>query len=147
MIKIIISEIDGVITSGRSMIDNIGITLFKDFYIGDFEAINKLKTDVQFVFLSSDNNVNYNMCARKCIPFFWAQKSKRDILLDILRKYNYTLDETIYIGSLISDVPCMNLVPNSFCTNPLLGFKGFKAAPGAGVLTELYLNRKEYLCL
>ena len=58
MIKLIVSEIDGVITSGVSQIDNVGITLFKDFYLGDFEAINKLKSTFQFVFLSADNNVN-----------------------------------------------------------------------------------------
>ncbi len=146
MTKIIISEIDGVITSGCSRIDNIGITLFKDFYIGDFEAINKLKSDYQFVFLSADNNVNYNLCTRKYIPFYWAPKNKRDILLEILRKYNYTADDAVYIGSFISDIPCMRMIPNSFCTNKDLGFKQFKTTSGRGILTELYLNRKEYLC-
>ena len=147
MTKIIVSEIDGVITPGRSCIDNIGITLFKDFYIGDFEAINKLKSEYTFVFLSSDNNVNYNICARRCIPFYWASKNKREILLDVLRKYNYTAEDVTYIGSTISDIPCMQMIPNSFCTNKDLGFKKFKTTSGNGILTELYLNRKEYLCL
>ena len=147
MIKMIVSEIDGVITSGISQIDNVGLTLFKDFYLGDFEAINKLKSDYQFVFLSSDNNVNYNLCSRKHIPFYWAPKNKRDTLLEVLRYYNYSAEETLYIGSFISDITCMNMIPLSFCTNPILGFKNFKAAPGKGILTELYLKQKEYLCL
>jgi 3-deoxy-D-manno-octulosonate 8-phosphate phosphatase KdsC-like HAD superfamily phosphatase len=147
MIKLIVSEIDGVLTSGVSQIDNVGITLFKDFYLGDFEAINKLKNSLRFVFLSSDNNVNYNICSRKCIPFYWAPKDKRTTLLEILRHYNYSAEETFYIGSSISDIPCMNMIPLSFCTNPLLGFSTFKTQAGKGVLTELYLNLQEYLCL
>ena len=147
MIKLIVSEIDGVITSGVSQIDNVGITLFKDFYLGDFEAINKLKSNFQFVFLSADNNVSYNICARKHIPFYWAPKDKRTTLLEILRHYNYSAEETFYIGSFISDVPCMRMIPSSFCTNPLLGFNTFKTTAGKGILTELYLNQQEYLCL
>lgn len=147
MIKLIVSEIDGVITSGISQIDNVGITLFKDFYLGDFEAINKLKSSFQFVFLSADNNVNYNLCARKHIPFYWAPKDKRATLLEILRHYNYSAEETLYIGSFISDISCMRMIPLSFCTNVLLGFNTFKTSAGKGVLTELYLNQQEYVCL
>jgi len=141
-IKIVVSEIDGVITDGVQPIDELGNTVFKNFYTPDFEAINKIKVICPFVFLSNDNSVSYNLCKKKNIPFFWAQKSKRTILLDILRKYSVTLDDVVYIGSKLSDLECMNMVPISFCTNDFIStnFKSFMTLPGEGILTELYLN-------
>jgi len=139
-IKLIVSEIDGVLTSGADPIDELGNTVFKNFYTADFEAINKLKEQRVFVFLASDNTINYNLCRRKNIPFYWAKTDKISILSSILMRYNVTAEETVYIGSKLSDVPCMRMVPTSFCTNPLLGFSYFEAAPGQGIITELYLK-------
>ena len=140
-IKIVISEVDGVITNGVQPIDELGNTSFKNFYTPDFEAINKIKSVCPFVFLSSDNTVSYNLCKKKNIPFFWVQKNKRTILLDILRKYSVTLEEVVYIGSKLSDVECMNMVPNSFSTNINLrgDYNYLLSGAGNGVLTELYL--------
>lgn len=141
-IKLVVSEIDGVITDGRQPIDELGNTSFKNFFTADFEAINKIKTKCPFVFISSDNSVSYNLCRNKNIPFYWAPKDKRQVLLEILRRYNITADNTLYIGSKLSDIPCMQLIPNSFCTNAYVnfGFTPLMSAPGAGILTEIYMN-------
>jgi 3-deoxy-D-manno-octulosonate 8-phosphate phosphatase KdsC-like HAD superfamily phosphatase len=139
-IKLVVSEIDGVLTSGKSYIDELGNVLFKDIYTADFEAINKLKTFCTFVFLSSDNHINYNLSARKNIPFYWAKSNKLITLTSILRHYSVTSDETLYIGSKVSDIPCMQMIPNSFCTNMVLGFPVLNSNPGEGVLTELYVK-------
>ncbi len=140
-IKLVVSEVDGVITNGVQPIDELGNTAFKNFYTPDFEAINKIKSICPFVFLSSDNIISYNLCKKKNIPFFWAQKNKRMLLLDILRKYNVTLDEVVYIGGKLSDIECMTMVPNSFSANiNLVGeYKHLLCGAGNGVLTELYL--------
>ncbi len=139
-IKLVVSEIDGIITSGQQPIDELGNTPFKNFYTGDFEAINKIKAICPFVFLSSDNKVSYNLCRNKNIPFYWARKDKRSVLLEVMRRYNVTADDTMYIGSKLSDIPCMNMVPNSLCTSDNLGFNFLLQEPGKGVLTELYLD-------
>jgi len=140
-IKLVVSEVDGVITDGLQPVDELGNTSFKNFYGPDFEAINKIKSVCPFVFISSDNVVSYNLCKKKNIPFFWAQKNKCTTLLEILRKYGVTLDDVMYIGSKISDIECMNMVPNSFTTNYLLtNYKICDMMPGSGILTELYLK-------
>ena len=116
-IKLIVSEIDGVITDGTRAEDEMGHVLYKVYQSKDFSAINELKKNFKFVCLSDDNHINYNMCKRKNIPFFWArnEKEKYDKLVGILRRYSCTPDETIYIGSKISDVKCCGMIPKSFC--------------------------------
>lgn len=139
-IKLIVSEIDGVITDGIQPVDELGNTIFKNIYTPDLEAINKLKAMCPFVFLSSDNSVSYNFCRKKNIPFYWAKNNKRSTLLEILRKYNVTAEEVLYIGSKLSDVECMKMIPISFSTNQSFDFKLFDTQPGKGILTELYMK-------
>ena len=145
-IKLIVSEIDGVITDGTVPIDELGNIPYKNFNLEDFEAINELKKSCRFVFISSDNQISYHLCRRKKIPFYWSHpKPKRDILLDVMRHYNVTADQTIYVGSKLSDIECMNMIPFSFCPNnsnsKLLSIGNtLNADSGKGILVELYFK-------
>ena len=144
-IKLIVSEIDGVLTDGTYAEDEIGNTLYKVFNQKDFSAINDLKKYYKLAFLCDDNKINYNMCQRKNIPFYWGrgEKGKYTILSDILRRYGATPDETIYIGSKISDRKCMRLIPYSMCPDDAgeylrsIAWAPFIAAGGKGIFTEL----------
>ena len=44
-IKVIVSEIDGIVTEHLSGIGEMGITMFKQYYIKDFDAINQIKSN------------------------------------------------------------------------------------------------------
>jgi 3-deoxy-D-manno-octulosonate 8-phosphate phosphatase KdsC-like HAD superfamily phosphatase len=57
------------------------------------------------------------MCQRKNLPFYWGkgEKGKHTMLLEILRRYSVTPDETLYIGAKISDRKCMQTIPHSMC--------------------------------
>lgn len=114
-IKIVISEIDGVITEGLSGIGEIGVTLFKQFYMKDFEAINQLKKGKVFVFLSADAEINSSLCKRRNIPFYYALNNKKETYANILRRYSLTADNVLYIGSSYSDVECMRMSGFSMC--------------------------------
>lgn len=114
-IKIIVSEVDGVITDHILCIDELGNVPFKAYYMKDFEVINELKKTFTFVFLSSDNSVSYHLCRRKNIPFYYAPKDKKTTLVKIMKRYNVTPEEVIYIGSSFSDLKCIQLVPFSLC--------------------------------
>jgi 3-deoxy-D-manno-octulosonate 8-phosphate phosphatase KdsC-like HAD superfamily phosphatase len=50
-IKVIVSEVDGIVTEHLSAIDPMGYVVFKQYYMKDFEAINELKKNFIFVFL------------------------------------------------------------------------------------------------
>lgn len=114
-IKIIISEVDGVITEGLSGIGEMNITMFKQFHMSDFEAINLIKKDRTFVFLSADASINSSLCKTKNIPFFHAAKSKRDVYGNVLRRYSFTPDNVLYIGSTYSDLESMRISAFSIC--------------------------------
>jgi YrbI family 3-deoxy-D-manno-octulosonate 8-phosphate phosphatase len=157
-IKLIISEVDGVITDGLSAIDNMNNTLFKMFYTRDFEALNLLKKHFIFVFLSSDNNVSYNIMRTRNIPFYWArgdksETTKKAILSNIMHKYGVTPEEVLFVGSTFSDVECFNMIPLSVCPKDsvasikrivslrkdLYGRSGIlNVEGGKGVISELY---------
>lgn len=116
-IKLIISEVDGIITDGRIPKDELDNTVFKSFCFRDFEAINEIKrVGYTFGFLSADNSISYNLCRKKNIPFYWAQKSKLDVLYKILRRYEASAEQLLYIGSAFSDKECMKLAEFSVCT-------------------------------
>ncbi len=115
-IKLIVSEVDGIITNGKIIYDELCNTPIKEYNILDFEAINKLKSVFTFVFISSHNEVTYNLMRKKNIPFYWAPKNKKQALQKILEKYSVTADEVLYIGCNYSDIKCMNSIPTSVCT-------------------------------
>ena len=143
-IKLIVSEIDGIVTEGLTPIDELGNIPYKIFNEGDFEAINELKKHCTFVFMSSDQRINYHLCRRRNIPFFWAKKDKLKTLTEIMMRYNVSADQTLYIGSKISDMRCIQMVPTSFVSNnsPLAGLYGTKlhVKCGEGVITSIYLK-------
>lgn len=143
-IKIIISEVDGVITNGLNPVDELGNIPFKNFCHKDFEAINELKKTFKFVFLSSDNKVSFNFMRNKNIPFYWAQKSKKDIFSEIMYRYGVTPDNILYIGSSISDLYCINLSKISVCPKDAPNIVKnnvdfvFESGGGCGIITDLY---------
>ena len=114
-LKIIISEVDGVLTNGVAPVDEIGNVTFKNFYHKDFEAINLLKAHFKVVFVSADNQITYNMMRRKQIPFYYDAKNKKQAVLQALRRYSLSPDEALYLGSTYSDVGCMEQIPFSMC--------------------------------
>lgn len=149
--KIIISEMDGVLTSGDITIDELGNILYKTFNSKDFEAINELKKYFTMVFLSSDNKINYNLCRRRSLPFYWGknEEEKYQRLVEILRRYNMTPDEAVYIGSKISDRKCLQMIPNSLCPDDAgeylkeICFATFVKEGGKGIFSELLYLLKD----
>jgi len=147
-VKLIICSMDGVITDGKVMYDELGNTLFKNYCFSDFEAINKLKKVYNFCFISSDNAINYNLCRRKNIPFFWAKKSKLDTVKSILNRYGVSPLEVIFIGATISDAEVATMIPLSFTPETSSAqfnrfYLSLSARPGEGVMCALlsFLNR------
>jgi len=115
-IKLIVSELDGIVTEHTAAVGEAGITLFKHYQMRDFEAVNRIKKSVNFTFLSSDASINMSFCRAKNIPFFHAKSNKRRVLAnDLLKRYTVSPEEVIYIGSSYSDLDCMKLIPFSMC--------------------------------
>lgn len=115
-LKVIISEVDGVLNSGEHPIDELGNVPFKVFNFKDFEAINELKKHFKVAFVSSDNKVSFHLFRGRNIPFFYNSKDKKIEIAKILRRYSITPEEVMYVGCTFSDIGCMNMIPFSVCT-------------------------------
>jgi len=115
-IKLIVSEIDGVVTEHTSVIGEAGITMFKHYQMKDFEALNRIRKNINFAFLSSDASISMSLCRSKNIPFYHAKGNKRRVLVnELLKRYSVSPEQVIYIGSSYSDLDCMKFIPFSMC--------------------------------
>lgn len=143
-IKIIVSEIDGIVTDHKVYIDELGNVPFKSYHMGDFEIINELKKTFTFIFLSSDNSISYHLCRRRSIPFFYAPKDKKEGLIRVMRRYNVAPEEIVYIGCSLSDLNCVKLIPFSLCPSDAVNnvkevsYYVLESYGGEGVLCEVY---------
>lgn len=143
-IKLIVSEIDGVVTEDLSAMDTMGYVIFKQYYMKDFAAINELKKTFIFVFTSADDVVNFKVCRDRNIPFFFAKRDKKEELVKIMQRYEVTPEEILYIGSTFSDVGCMQTIPLSVCPSDSvfsvlnLATHILRNPSGMGVLCEVY---------
>lgn len=146
-IKIIVSEIDGVITDGSSFIDHMNFTLFKKYCNMDLDIVNELKKHFTFVFLSSDSSVSYNIMRYRNIPTYFSnnKEDKLDILKHkIMPRYGFGPVDLLYIGNRLDDVGCMKYAEIKLTTNNTLNEVMsvanyvFETHPGSGVLCELY---------
>lgn len=111
-IEIIISEVDGVITNGLDAVDTMNNVLFKNYSNKDFEAINLLKPYFTFVFLAAESAISYGVMRSKSIPFYYTRnktEQKSAIVNNIINRYNVTPENILYIGSKLSDLPCMSI--------------------------------------
>ena len=143
-LKIIVSAVDGIITEHVSPIDELGNTLFKHYYMKDFEAINEIKKKYKLVFISEDSAINYSLFRRKNIPFFSAPKDKKEKLTEIMRRYGVKPDNVMYIGCSYSDIESMKLAEITFCPEDAprsvqnVSDYQLPTRGGTGVLCELY---------
>jgi len=142
-IKLVISEMDGIITDGTVPIDELGYTPFKNYCLKDFEAINKIKTMFKFIFISNSGSINYNLCRKKSIPFF-CLPNKKQAIIKAVKKYDCTFENVVYVGHTFSDIDCMNLAAISVCPSNAVDIIKNRADvvlsvdSGNGVLCELY---------
>ena len=143
-IKLIISGVDGIVTDGVALMGEANIPIGKYFCLADFEAINRLKKMYGFAFLSSDAGISLSTCRRRNIPFFFAEKDKEHVYMNIVDRYRVTSDNVLYVGCSYSDLGCIQRSGFSACpedaviqvknaVNTVLPSYG-----GGGVLSNLY---------
>ena len=150
-VKLVVSAMDGVVTEHLSSIGEMNIVMFKQYYMKDFDAINKIKSNCNFVFLSSDATINLSLWRKKNIPFYHAERSKKNVLVQILRRYDCTPENLLYVGCSYSDINCMKLSEFSLCPEDAISqVKNVStyvvpSYGGSGVLCHVYDMLQETL--
>jgi len=119
MIKLLILDVDGVLTDGKKSYGLDGLALSKNFCDRDFTAIKRLKSGgIQVCFLSGDKKVNEEVAKNRKIDFYFSDAGyddKADYVEKFEKIYNCTKDEMAYVGDDIFDIPIMKSVKYAFC--------------------------------
>jgi len=117
MIKLVILDIDGIMTDGRKYYGLDGIPFAKTYCDKDFTAIKRIKgAGVEVCFLSGDERVNMAMAKNRNIPFYSARgKDKADFVEGFEEVYEISRDEMLYIGDDLFDLSIMKIVGHAFC--------------------------------
>ena len=111
-IKLIILDVDGVLTDGTKTYDNSGRAKYKNFCDKDFTAIKKAKSSgVSVCFLSGDRTINQSIAENRDIDFYYARgKSKSSFVPIFSEKYNCDLSEMAFIGDDLFDLDLLEIV-------------------------------------
>ncbi len=120
MIKLLVMDVDGVLTDGRKYYDRNGTVQLKIFCDKDWTAIKRfVAIGVNVCFITGDEynrkileNRNYETIVCRTSG---SHIDKSEFLLDVMLKHRVTKEETAFIGDDLFDVKAMQSVGYSVC--------------------------------
>ena len=117
MIKLVILDVDGVMTDGRKYYDHTGMPVAKTYCDKDFTAIKRLRgAGVKVCILSGDDFVNKAMAHNRNIDFYSARgKDKASFIPHFIDNYDVDAEDMAYIGDDLFDKSVMEAVGHAFC--------------------------------
>ena len=115
--KLLILDIDGVLTDGKKYYGLDGMPFAKTYCDKDFTAIKMLKASgMKICFLSGDNRINEPMAKNRNIDFYYARgKDKSEFIPEFELKYGVNASEMGYVGDDLFDIGIMEEVGYKFC--------------------------------
>ena len=118
-IKLLVSDIDGVMTDGRLIFDDNGIES-KFFHTQDgMGIVMALKSDIKIAVISGSNSKAIKSRFDKFKHYNFedlmlGEENKMPVILTLLEKYGLKQDEVAYIGDDLIDLKVMKYVGLSF---------------------------------
>lgn len=119
MIKLIILDIDGVLTDGKKYYGLDGMPFAKTYCDKDFTAIKRFKAaDINVCFLSGDQNINEAMAKNRNIDFYCSRGlDKVKFLSNLKIRYNVNNNNILYVGDDLFDLNIMKNIKFPYCPN------------------------------
>ncbi len=149
MIKLLIIDVDGVLTDGRKVYDKSHKVLSKKYLCKDFTAIKRfVAAGIKVVMLSGDN-FNKEMAQKRNIDFYCTRDlnlslDKSQFLQIFEEKYSVPIENMAFVGDDYFDLTIIKKLDYTFCPSdsPKI-IKDecevvLKSAGGDGVVVELY---------
>ena len=151
MFKLLILDVDGVLTTGCKTYDLEGNVISKEFNDKDFTAIKRFKErGIKVCFLTADDRVNRIVAKNRKIDFFYVRemtkKNKVELLPYLTDKYKVSKEEIAYIGDDLPDFDIIKKLKHTYCpSDAILKIKNqvktiLERKGGTGVIAELYDN-------
>jgi len=149
LIKLLILDIDGVLTDGTKIYDKNHTVISKLFQDKDFTAIKRFKASGVKVITISGDIWNQGMAKKRNLDFYHSRSNEGELdksrflgLFEI--NYNIKKDNMAFVCDDYFDLGLVEKLKYSFCTYdaPLIVktkcFKTLNSEGGKGVLVELY---------
>ena len=111
-IKMLILDVDGVMTDGRIIMDSDGREM-KNFYVRDGHGLVMLQRHgIQVAILTGRTSLVVDHRARdlKITEVYQGALNKKDVFARILGKNSLTPEQVAYLGDDIVDIPVLRLV-------------------------------------
>ncbi len=120
MIKLVILDVDGVLTDGKKYYNRDGDVVMKTFCDKDWTAIKRFRAmDINVVFLTGDP-FNESIAKNRNIPCIVNRKDgkhtdKSHYIEDLAKQYKVEMDEIVYAGDDIFDIEIMKKLKHAYC--------------------------------
>jgi 3-deoxy-D-manno-octulosonate 8-phosphate phosphatase (KDO 8-P phosphatase) len=142
MIKLLVCDIDGVLTDGKKYYDNNGNCVLKSFNDKDWTGLKKfLASGIKVILLSGDKNINEIVTNNRNFTFCFSGKQSK---LDYIKKFGIDFLDIVYIGDDIFDYELMLEVGCACCPKnsapEILQISRFISSKkgGDGVIQDIY---------
>jgi len=127
MIKLLILDVDGILTDGKKYYNNKGDVIMKTFCDKDWTAIKRFRAmDIPVVFLTGDP-FNESIARNRNINVIVNRKDgkhtdKSKFINELAEKHKITHGQIAYAGDDIFDIEIMKKIKWSFCpmNSPLI---------------------------
>ncbi len=132
-IKLVITDVDGVLTDGGMYYNDEG-EYMKKFNTRDSMGMELLlKNGIKTIFMTRENSQIVKERAKKIkiVDLYSDVQNKEEMIPEILEKYGVTVDEIAYIGDDVNDLEIMKVV-------------GFSASPNDGI--NIIKKNADYVC-
>ena len=122
MIKLIILDVDGVMTDGKKYYDRDGKVVLKNFCDKDWTAIKRFRAlDIPVLFITGDP-YNEMILSNRNLPTVVNRgegfhRDKVNFLPDVLKEYDVSSDEVAYLGDDLFDYRIMQEVGHPYCVD------------------------------
>ena len=146
MVKLVLSDIDGVLTDGKIWIRNQGVT-FKRLNYKDFDAVGMLRDrGFKFGIITGEENDFTVFVKEKFNPDYFVSgcKEKYKIIKEIARKEKIGIEQICYIGDGKYDIEAISKVGVGLCPKDAIeevknvAYKVMCRNGGEGCLAEVY---------
>ena len=120
MLKLVILDVDGILTDGKKYYDRDGTVRLKTFCDKDWTAIKRFKAlGISVIFLTGDpfnvtiaENRNLDVIVNRQNG---THRDKSDYLYEICQEYQVEPSEIVFAGDDIFDYHLMELVGKAYC--------------------------------
>lgn len=111
-VKMVVFDVDGVLTDGKIMIDSVGIET-KNFNVQDGSGIKYLlRSGIKVAFITGRQSVAVALRARELgvEDVYQGAKEKLEPYTKLIQKHALHDDEVCYVGDDLPDIPVMRRV-------------------------------------